>query len=93
MHIIEHLSDRAVQQIKGYAERIREEELEREAEEEERRYQNMTDDDIIGEIAELKAKYGDTPNTETIAAMRDAEAGIGKKITIKELKAEISAFH
>ena len=89
---IELLSDRAILQAKGYIERLREEEMEREAEEEERRYQNMTLKEIDAEISELKAKYGTTPNAETIAAMREAEAGLCEKITIDELKAELNAL-
>jgi hypothetical protein len=34
------------------------------------------------EIAALKAKYGATPNAETIAAMEEAQAGLDSPITI-----------
>jgi hypothetical protein len=61
---IEHLSDKAIIQVKGYIDRLREEELELE--------------NIKAEIAVLEAKYGTTPNAETIAAMEEARAGKGK---------------
>ena len=89
---IEILSTREVLRVKGYIERLREEEMEREAEEEERRYQSMTLDEIKDEIAALEAKYGTTPNAATIAAMKEAEAGLCEEITIDELKAEINAL-
>ena len=92
MQAIELLSNRAVLRVKGYIERIREEELEREAEEEERRYQSMTVEEIHAEIAALEEKHGTTPNAETIAAMREAEAGLGEEITIDQLKAQINAY-
>ncbi|MDR1378330.1 MAG: hypothetical protein LBJ36_04695 [Synergistaceae bacterium] len=96
MHTIEHLSDKAILRIRGYIERVREEEeeeeLEREAEEEERRYQSMTFDEIETEIAVLEAKYGTTPNAETMAAMREAEQGIVEPVTLEEIKAECDAL-
>ena len=76
---IELLSDRAVLQVKEYVERIREEELELE--------------EIDAEIARLRAKHGTTPNTETIAAMKDAEAGIGEPTTIEQIRAECNALY
>jgi hypothetical protein len=87
---IEYLSDRALLQIKGYVERIREETLEREAEEEERRYQGMALEKIKAEIAALEAKYGTTPNAETVAAMEEARAGKGKRChSIEELMLDL----
>ncbi|MDR1621545.1 MAG: hypothetical protein LBS00_04140 [Synergistaceae bacterium] len=73
---IEHLSDKAIAQIKGYIDRIREEELE----------------NIKAEIAALEAKYGTTPNAETVAAMMEAEAGIGESVTLEQIQAECNAF-
>jgi hypothetical protein len=90
--IIEQLSDRALLRIKGYAECIREEEVERKAEEEERRDQRMTLDEVKAEIAALKARYGTTPNAETIAAMKEVAAGIGEPTTLEKIKAECNAL-
>jgi hypothetical protein len=45
------------------------------------------------EIAALEAKYGTTPNAETIAAMKEARAGRGEPITLEELRAECNALH
>ena len=92
MEILLDLSDRAILQAKDYIERLREEEIEREAYEEEQKYQSMTLDEIKAEIANLKAKHGTTPNDETIAAMKEADAGLCEAITIDELKAEIIAL-
>jgi uncharacterized protein (DUF1697 family) len=39
------------------------------------------------EIAELEAKYGTTPNAETIAAMKELDDGGGEAVTMDELKA------
>ena len=89
---IELLSDRAILQAKGYIERLREEEMEREAYEEERRYQNMTLEEIDAEIAELKARYGTTPNATTIAAMKDAEEGLVEPVTLDEIRARCNAI-
>ena len=86
-----NLPDRAILKIKGYIERVREEEMEREAEEEERRYQSMSIEEIDAEIAALRAKYGTTPNAKTIAAMKEAEAGGGEITTIEEIMAELNA--
>lgn len=72
-HLVEHLPDRVLLQVKGYIERINEEEMLREAEEEERRYQSMTVDEIKAEITALEAQYGTVPNAETRAAMREVE--------------------
>jgi AICAR transformylase/IMP cyclohydrolase PurH len=44
------------------------------------------------EIAALEAKYGTTPNAETIAAMKEAEAGIGESITLEQIWAECNAL-
>jgi hypothetical protein len=72
--IIEELSDRALLLIKGYAERVREEDLE----------------SIKAEIAALEAKYGTTPNAETIAAMEEARAGkIKRCYSIEELMRDL----
>ncbi|MCL1875487.1 MAG: hypothetical protein FWF87_04415 [Synergistaceae bacterium] len=89
--IVGHLPDRAILQIKGYIERLREEEMEREAEDEERRYQSMSLNEIDAEIASLRAKYGTTPNAKTIAAMKEVDAGLCEEITIEELKAQLHA--
>jgi hypothetical protein len=48
---------------------------------------------IKQEIASLEAKYGTTPNAETIAAMKEARAGRGEPITLEELRAECNALH
>jgi vacuolar-type H+-ATPase subunit I/STV1 len=75
-HAIAHLSDKAIVQIKGYIDRVREEELEIE--------------NIKAEIAALEAKYGTTPNAETIAAIKEARAGKGKKLhSIDELMRDL----
>jgi hypothetical protein len=89
---IELLSAREVLRVKGYIERIREDEILREAKEEERIYQSMTLDEIKAEIASLEAKYGTTPNTETIAAMQEVAAGLGEPTTLEEIKAECDAL-
>ncbi|MDR2180439.1 MAG: hypothetical protein LBP21_09030 [Synergistaceae bacterium] len=73
---IERLPDSAIFQIKGYIERMREEELKK----------------IEADIAELEAKYGTTPNAETIAAMREAEEGIGEPVTLEQIQAECDAL-
>jgi hypothetical protein len=42
------------------------------------------------EIAALEAKYGTTPNAETIAAMMEAESGGGEQFSsIEDLMAEL----
>ena len=87
-----NLPDKFMLQVKGYLERIEEEILREKADEEERRYQNMTVEEIHAEIAVLEKKYGTTPNAETIAAMKEAEAGLGEEITIDQLKAQINAY-
>ena len=74
---IELLSAREILRVKGYVERIREEE-------EERRCQNMTVGDIKTEIATLEAKYGTTPNAETREAIAELRAGQGKKFSSVE---------
>jgi hypothetical protein len=91
VHLIERVPDKFILQIKGYIERIHEE-IDYDAKEEERKYQSMTLDEIKAEIATLEAKHGTTPNAETIAAMQEAEAGIGEEITLDGLRAEINAF-
>jgi hypothetical protein len=88
---IESLPDKFMLQMKGFMESI-EEEMELEAEEEERRYQSMTLGEIEAEVAALKVKYGTTPNAETIAAFKEIENGLTEKITIDELKAELNAL-
>jgi len=81
---IELLSAREVLRVKGYIERMREDEILREAAEEERRYQSMTVDEIKAEIAALEAKYGITPNAETREAIAELRAGKGKKFSSVE---------
>ena len=78
---LERLPDRAIQRIQGYIERVSEEEKERQMLEE-----------IDAEIASLEARYGTTPNAETIAAIKEAEAGIGERVTLEEIKAECDAL-
>ena len=92
VYLIEQLPDNLILQIRWYVERVYEEDIERKAEEEERRYQSMTVEEIHAEIDALHEKYGMTPNAKTIAAMEEAEAGLGEEITIDELKAQINAF-
>ena len=89
---IELLSAREILRVKGYIERIREDEILREAEEEEQRYQNMTVDEVKAEIAALKVQYGTVPNAETIAAMKEVAAGLGEPTTLEEIKAECDAL-
>jgi hypothetical protein len=79
IHDIEHLSDKALAQIKWYVDRVRDEELELE--------------NIDAEIAALEAKYGTTPNAETIAAMRELDEGGGEVTTIEEIMAELNAHN
>jgi hypothetical protein len=76
IHIIGDLSDKAILKLKGYADRVHEEELEA----------------IKAEIAALEAKYGTTPNAETIAAMEAARAGIGELVTLEQIQAECNAL-
>ena len=90
--LVENLPDRLILQVKGYIERLREEEILREAEEEERRYQAMSLEEIDAEIANLEARYGTTPNAKTIAAMKEVEDGLVEEITIEELKAQLHAY-
>jgi hypothetical protein len=66
LQMIEHLSDSAIFQVRGYIERVREEELK----------------NIDAEIAALEARYGTTPNAATTAAMKEAEAGLGELVTL-----------
>jgi hypothetical protein len=93
IHNIEQLPDSAIFQIKGYVERIREEIVESEAKEEERRYQSMALEDIKAEIAALETEYGTTPNAETVAAIRELRAGKGERVTIAQIMAEFNAEH
>jgi hypothetical protein len=44
------------------------------------------------EIAELKARFGMTPNAETIAAMEEARAGADEPMTLEQIQAECNAF-
>jgi len=78
LQTIELLSDRAVHQAKGYIERLYQEEMELK--------------EIDAEIARLRAIHGTTPNAETIAAMKEAEAGIGERVTLAQIKAECDAL-
>ncbi len=75
IQIIDLLSDKATLQVKGYAERLREEEQE----------------EIDAEIAELEAKYGTTPNAETREALAELRAGKGEEVTIDQIIAELNA--
>jgi hypothetical protein len=45
------------------------------------------------EIAELKARFGTTPNAETIEAMRELDEGGGEDTTIDEIMTELNAGH
>ena len=76
--IIEHQPDSAILQIKSYVDHIREEEELK---------------NIDAEIAVLEAKYGTTPNAATIAAMKEAEEGIGELVTLEQIRAECNALH
>ena len=60
--------------------------------EEEQRFQSMTLEEIDAEIAALEAKYGTTPNAETIAAMKEAEAGLAEPVTLDEIRARCNAI-
>jgi hypothetical protein len=44
------------------------------------------------EIAELKARFGMTPNAETIAAMEEARAGLDEPMTLEQIRAECNAL-
>jgi hypothetical protein len=44
------------------------------------------------EIAELKARFGTTPNAETIAAMEEARAGLDDPVTLEQIRAECNAL-
>lgn len=72
---IELLSDRAILQAKGYIERLHEEEMELK--------------EIDAEIARLRAIHGTTPNAETIAAMKEAKAGLVEPVTLDEIRARL----
>ena len=50
-------------------------------------------EEIDAEIAELKTKYGIVPNAATIAAMKDAEAGLVEPVTLDEIRARCNAIH
>jgi hypothetical protein len=76
MHVIKQLPDGAILQIKGYIDRVREEEELRV---------------IEAEITALEAKYGTTPNAETIAAIEELRAGKGERVTIEQIMAELNA--
>jgi hypothetical protein len=43
------------------------------------------------EIAALEAKYGTTPNAETLAAIKELEDGGGEVVTIEQIMAELNA--
>jgi pyrroline-5-carboxylate reductase len=45
------------------------------------------------EIAELKERFGTTPNAETIAAIKELDEGGGEITTIEEIMAELNASH
>ena len=59
----------------------------------ERIAQDMTLEEIDAKIAELKARYGTTPNATTIAAMKDAEAGLVERVTLDEIRERCNAIH
>jgi hypothetical protein len=88
---IDLLSAREILRVKGYIERIREDEILRESEEKERRYQSMSVEEIHAEIDALHEKYGTTPNAETREAMAELRAGKGEKVTIAQIMAELNA--
>jgi hypothetical protein len=44
------------------------------------------------EIAALEAKYGTTPNAETIAAIEECRRGESTPITLEEIRAECEAL-
>jgi hypothetical protein len=44
------------------------------------------------EIAELKERFGMTPNAETIAAMDEARAGLDETVTLEQLRADCNAL-
>jgi hypothetical protein len=44
------------------------------------------------EIAALEAKYGTTPNAETIAAIEECRKGGGIPMTLEEIRAECEAL-
>jgi hypothetical protein len=43
------------------------------------------------EIAELRVRFGTTPNAETIAAIEELRAGKGERVTIEQIMAELNA--
>ena len=90
---IEFLSDRAILQAKGYIERLRQEEMEIEAQEIQQRYRNMTLEEVDAEITALKAKHGTTPNAATIAAMKEAEEGLVERVSLDEIRTRCNAIH
>ncbi len=51
----------------------------------------LADEADEAEIEDLKAKYGTTPNVETIAAMKELEDGGGDVVTIDQIMAELNA--
>jgi hypothetical protein len=74
---ISMLSDSGIQRLAEYVKRLVEEQ-ETEA--------------IKTEIAALEAKYGTTPNAETIAAMEEGLRGGGIPMTLEEIQAECEAL-
>ena len=44
------------------------------------------------EIAALEAKYGTTPNAETVAAIEECRRGEGTPMTLEEIRAECEAL-
>jgi hypothetical protein len=56
---------------------------------------DMLSDSALVKLAPYIAflRYEDeTPNAETIAAMKDAEAGIGETVTLEEIRARCDAL-
>ena len=77
--LVEQLPDKLILKVTEYIK----EEMEREAAEEERRYQSMSVEEIHAEIDALHEKYGMTPNARTIAAIKEVEDGLTKKLPSK----------
>jgi ERCC4-related helicase len=77
LHDISMLSDSGIQRLAEYVKRlVEEQEIE----------------SIKAEIAALEAKYGTTPNAETIAAMEEGLRGGGIPMTLEEIQAECEAL-
>jgi len=77
-HTIDVLSDTALEKLAPYVAFLKHEDW-------------IEEQEDAKDIAALEAKYGTTPNAETIAAMEEAEAGGGEVTTIDEIMAELNA--